>query len=353
MSPRLLILTDPPAPPAFIPRVRFLTDYLKGKGYQLDWETEPLNPYRNKFDWALKAIWSLLTDWRNRHFSREVRRRIAERKYDAVICSTFSTFPLRAALDIAKERDIPLLVDIRDVDEQVPDAQYQAHRQWWAKPFRTWYRAVNIRRRNRVLKEATAITTISPWHVEFLKQFNPAVHLIYNGYDPAIYKPEEVRSDKFYIRYIGKLYEFQEPAAELISEAVSRLHQPDIVLDYIHSGLNNQQVADTINASSIMLVFTSKQTHGMMTTKFYEALGCEKPVLCVPDDEGVLADAIRLTNAGVALDTVEDIQAFIMQQYTVWQTQGFTRQAIHNKQSFSRLTQAKKFEDLLRHSTGI
>ena len=49
--------------------------------------------------------------------------------------------------------------------------------------------------------------------------------------------------------------------------------------------------------SSVLLVLTCQSTpkgaHGIMGTKFYEALGVEKPVLCVRSDEECLAEVIR------------------------------------------------------------
>ena len=177
MTRRVLILSDPFTPPAYTPRLRFLCEYLAQEGWEIDLYTEqyesipfahtyPIHEvkvYRTRSlaEWILKSVWSLLTDWRNRYFSRKVRKAIEGKNYDLVLCCTFSTFPLRAAWDIANERNIPLHVDLRDLDEQVPGAQYQHHRQWWVRPFREWYRAANIRRRNSILRRATSISSVS------------------------------------------------------------------------------------------------------------------------------------------------------------------------------------------------
>ena len=96
-----------------------------------------------------------------------------------------------------------------------------------------------------------------------------------------------------------------------------------------------------------MLVLTSEQTHGMMTTKFYEALGCEKPILCVPSDKGSLAELMEYTHAGLATDDIEQIKAFILAQYYEWQQNGFTRQAIQHREEFSREAQCQQMETIL------
>ena len=185
MTPRVLIVSDPFTPPAYTPRLRFLCEYLTQAGWEVDLYTEYYGPipfaytypihevriYRTRslIEWLVKSAWSLLTDWRNRFFSRKVRQATADQHFDLVLCCTFSTFPLRAAWDIARERHIPLHIDLRDLDEQVPGAQYQHHRQWWLRPFRAWYRTVNLRRRNAILRHASSISSVSPWHTEYLR----------------------------------------------------------------------------------------------------------------------------------------------------------------------------------------
>ena len=368
---RILILTDPIGKPSYAPRLRYLCDYLSQKGYDLTVCTEQIEDtlpfehaypihywsiYRNRWDWAAKSLWSLLTDWRNRQFTRRVRQSIENERFDLIFCTTFSTFPLPTAAAIAAERGIPWIADVRDVDEQIAGAQYQSHRQWFLRPFRRWYSRVNIRRRNEALQTASAVISVSPWHVQFLSAVTKApVSLIYNGFAPETYCFEAIPTADFTISYIGRLYEFQQDAARCIREVADELkgEMPELRLKFIHSGLTNKEVAQQINRSSIMLVFTSRRTHGMMTTKFFEALGCEKPVLCIPSDEGVLAETIRDTNAGLASDNKELVKTFIRSRYEEWKKEGYTHQNVLNKNQFSRLTQARQFEDCIRHSARL
>ena len=364
MNKRLLILADPYSRPSFAPRLRFLCDYLTAHDWQIEVFTEKFHTipfahsypiheivfYRSKADWAVKALWSLLTNWKDRYFTRQVKRAIQGKTYDAIFCTTFSTFPLGTADSLANTLGLPLYVDIRDLDEQVPGAQYQQHRGWWTRPFRSWYKQVNIARRNRAIKAATAVTTVSPWHVDCLRPLNSNVHLIYNGYDSDKFFPEDIPTDVFRVSYIGRIYEFQD--IRPVEEAIRRIGNPQIVLNLHtpdHQPLGIDQVPDEIRRSSIMVVLTSKTAKGMMTTKFFEALGSEKPVLCVPDDEGSLAEVIRQTNAGITADTVDEIEAFILNKYAEWQAQGYTRQAVdlQAKAAFSRLEQSKQMEELL------
>lgn len=348
------------------PRLRYICDYLSSRGWQPEVYTELGDPidfahaypihevtfYRkgrlHEIDWAIKALWTQLTNWKERYFTKQVEHQITGNTYDAVFCTTFSTFPLRTAMTLAEERRIPLFVDIRDLDEQVPDAQYQKHRQWWARPFRQWYKRVNIQRRNHVLRVADRITTISPWHVDFIRQLNPRVHLVYNGYAPETFYPKDVQTQEFLISYIGRIYEFQ--SLDLIEQAIAEIGNPEIRLNLHtpqHNPLPNHAVTEAIHKSSIMLVLTNPEAKGMMTTKFYEAVGCHKPVLCTPSDKGLLADTIREMHAGLASSDIEEIKAFILEQYATWKQQGYTHQAVINAERFSRRTQTALMEQIM------
>ena len=133
---------------------------------------------------------------------------------------------------------------------------------------------------------------------------------------------------------------------EKVRQAIEELNQSSIILD-LHTPqsnpINHNQLGNAIRQSSIMLVLTSPNTHGMLTTKFYEALGCEKPILCVPSDNGALANLIAYTNAGVATDDADTIKAFILDKYREWQQKGFTRQNTQHREQFTRQAQNDQF----------
>jgi hypothetical protein len=83
-----------------------------------------------------------------------------------------------------------------------------------------------------------------------------------------------------------------------------------------------------------------------MTTKFFEAIGVEKPILCVRSDEECLAQTIKETNAGLAATNVEEVKEFILYHYNEWQQNGYTHINITNKEHFSRQNQAIQFEKI-------
>ena len=359
---RLLIVSDPPARPGYLPRLRYLCDYLVRKGYDITLLTEqyqtlefehtyPIHTIRmysgSTMDWLLKTVWTLLTDWHNRVFAKRALPLI-DGHYDAVLCTAFSDFPLGAAQRIAQTLHLPLICDIRDLDEQVDDSTYQyKHQLFILLPFRHLYRAIHIQRRNKVLKVAKAITTVSPWHADFIRQFNEQVHVIYNGYDAKQFYPEDIPAETFTITYIGSLFDWQKPALETVKRIAEEMQIKVEMHTPHHHPVSHEALGDTIRRSSIMLVLTNEHTHGMLTTKFYEALGCEKPVLCVPSDKDALAELIAYTNAGIATGDKEQIRSFIADRFHEWQQQGFTRQNTMHRDQFSREAQCEQLEQII------
>ncbi|MBR5189125.1 MAG: hypothetical protein IKW17_02580, partial [Paludibacteraceae bacterium] len=118
----------------------------------------------------------------------------------------------------------------------------------------------------------------------------------------------------------------------------------------INSYVPNNEIPRLLNQSSIILVLTNKGNRGIMTTKFFEAIGVEKPILCVRSDEECLAQTIKETNAGLAATTVEEVKQFILHHYQQWQQNGYTHINITNKEQFSRQRQAQQFEEIFKQT---
>jgi glycosyltransferase involved in cell wall biosynthesis len=385
---KILIITDAVTKPLYTPRVRNLYHYFSQKGIEIDWFTEqheeiptsfnlklhqiPFYKHKGilgKTEWIIKNILNLLFDYKNNYFAQKVLSATQNTNYDLVFCSTFHTFGLKAALKVAQKQNIPLHIDLRDIAEQCDTNEYNNSKLALGFISKT-YRNINISRRNIILQQANCITTVSPWHVNFIKQFNPNTHLIYNGYDTCTFKPQTIKSNFFDIIYTGKWYgsTLQDPT--LLFQALAEINNPQIRLIWytntdIHSQISklanqhnltsplvinnyvpNDEIPNLLNQSSIILVLTNKGNRGIMTTKFFEALGVEKPILCVRSDENCLAQTIKETECGLAATNVEDIKEFILYYYNQWQKQGYTHVDVKNKEQFSRQNQALLFEKI-------
>lgn len=398
MPKRLLILCDGFTAPLFGPRISQLCKYLSKSEWHITMLTEQIDPkyvvpnchfyampyyrgntLRKKIQWVTDKLF----DRKDKAFTRFVRTHIQPAELDLILCCTFNDFPLETAYIIAKESGLPLFVDLRDIAEQWGTDSYMVHHlrlgalgdkitQWYQQSIRT--------KRNGILRYAKAITTISPWHCQLLKQYNPNTNLIYNGFDPDTFYPSYKTTSTFNISYIGRIYDFSFRDPRPMLQAVAELCQESLIdrtivriVFHIESTICNalnaivqdfgiqdicqiggyvpRKIAQQLlHDSSINVVLVQSETidgsHGIMTTKFFEALGCEKPILCTPANTGCLADTIRYTNAGIATDSKEEIKQFILEKYHEWQANGYTHQEVRNKEQFSREYQARQFEEL-------
>ena len=388
MAKRLLILSEPLTPPSYSPRLTSLIHYLEHSGWKCTLECEPV---------AANHLADVLFRTREKQFSKRLTRTYKAQDFDAIFCSTFYYFPLLTAYRISKAWHLPLIVDVRDIAEQWGKASY------FTSPLpklfglerllsRIYVRR-NISMRNRVLRHASAVTTVSPWHQQYLQSLTKApVSLIYNGYDENEIQPKDVKTNTFRIAYIGRLISLQLRQPQMLFQAVSELtcnpspvttnlsldfySEPHLAQDlkqlaaqyhiedklHLHDYIARDEIGEVMSQASILLALgapASMQQHGILGTKVFEAIGIEKPFMLIPSDEENLAQLITDTGIGVAASTTEEIKAFILEQYAQWQKNGFTRRTVADKTRFSRQHAAQEFQELIlstlnmKHSTLI
>ena len=302
------------------------------------------------------------------------RRVIRERDIELVVASSYTTWPLPLAGQLARESGLPLLVDLRDIQEQWPDKGV------WYRLQRGMHLRHLLKCRNRVLREAAAVTTVSEWHQKTLSAFNSRTELIFNGFDPELFRPEPPRASRvFKIVYAGTIgaLSFRDP--ELLFAACARLVKAGIISPdkfkiqfYSENGaerlleelllrypireyldfpgyVSPQEVPGVVGDAQILLLLANRgkggNPTGIMSTKLFEYLAVNRPLLLVRSDEDCLELEIRRTRAGAACRTVEEVQEFLEKHYRYWQengcTVGSTDLAACDK--YSRRTQADQF----------
>ena len=392
MPKRILILCEAIAPPAYSPRVLTLAQYLQDQGWQCTILTEECEQQAFDTDICtihqMPAYHNLLADklcyGKDKALYRYAVEKLDMANYDLIFCSTYYYFPLLAAQKLAQRYHLPLVVDLRDIVEQWGKESYFTRRltPWKGLDYSIGklYERKQLRMRNRVLKHADAVTSVSPWHKQVLAQYNERTHMIYNGYDEQLFVAKDVKSKVFQLAYLGKLYstKLRDPRLlfaalrELLSEG--QIDQEDLrVLFHVDEAGKGQlqelaqeyeinsvvdiqgyipraQIVDVMHESSILLVLTTQSTpegtHGIMGTKFFENMGVEKPVLCVHSDEECLAQVITETQTGLAATEVDQVKDFVMDKYLEWKQKGYTRQRAQHKELFTRQHEAQQFEQL-------
>lgn len=358
-------------------------------GYAVETHIVPQRPHRK---WNLLHVLPSFFPYdylRGEYDMRRIAFDLVSRvKFDLVLCThTYGYFPLSTAYAASEKAKIPLVVDIRDLSAQNPCVSF------WELSFdakmdcmRGWLSFISQKRGIRMHRVAAALTTISPWHAEWLRRWNKNTFCIYNGFDPELFKPViPQKADRFEIIYTGTLGEPRARDFELLIQAVQRMDKTGkITPSTFHTSFycgtimrtNNireriaelsieqyfeflpfvpiSEVPKLYERASCLLLLSAKSgpngTHGVMTTKFYEYLAANRPILCVRSDEECLEAAIKETRAGCAARTVEEAEDYLLTLYSEWQATGITQgKTIESKLSlYSRETQARQFVELFK-----
>lgn len=393
-------------PPAFGPRMGYLCKYLKHYNWEPVILTEAVeektftflagkdkvtyvnyytaqNPVLKKLQWISTLFLDLCFGYKDTRMYNAAKKLVEGNTFDLILCSSFRTFPLPAAQKVADKYKLPLVVDLRDIIEQYTGDEFMSHTLpsfcGLNKLFVSVFKRKSLRDRNRVLEKAGYVTTISPWHVDILKQYNPKVELIYNGFDPELFYPEQKTTDRFIITYTGRLLSTAMRDPSLLMDALATLSAENVFTDkdcrvywYVDNASREiiteearkygvlpfmdfkgyvpaSDIPSILNNSSVLLLLTNRAQgtgpKGVMTTKFFESLAVEKPILCVRSDESYLAEAIGETKAGLAATSVKEVCHFLKYYYKEWREKGYTSSLIDKNKllRFSREEQAKQF----------
>lgn len=399
MSHKLLIVTDL-FPPAFGPRMGYLCKYLGESNWSPVVITENIREERfagfesfcpvYRFDYyrqGKKNLWKrfsgaflgakdkILTDLGTQLLEKET--------FDLILCSTFRTFPLQTAYKLSKKQNIPLIVDLRDIIEQYSGYELLGSLTGNSiidKLLTRLLASKELSIRNKILKEAAAVTTVSSWHQQTLSKINPHTHLIYNGYDPELFYPHHLPSSKFSICYTGRVQSIDLRNPIPLFEAIKLLEKSERLTperfcvqwytdsesaDIIKKAAQDFQVEQfmdfcgyvpakevpkVLNSSSILLMLTNEERNGkgpqgIMTTKLFEALAVQKPILCVPNDAGGIEKVLAETKSGIASSSPEVIAEFIKKYMKQYYIEGVTQAYSEEDQvrKYSRSLQAKQF----------
>lgn len=405
----LLFLCDKPNPPGYIPRVRYLCKYLADRGNQITLITEKSDckqlfspkvniitfdyikaktPLGYKIEWLSKTVLNLIYDHKGRIFFKHISKKIKKLSFDAVFCSsTFHSFPLTTAYMIAQQWQLPLYVDLRDIVEQTPRNSNNIfiHRlpgamgSWLTKRFKY----INIKRRNEAVRMAKAVFTVSKWHTDFLKSYNPNTYTVYNGFDENMFAFQKIVSDTFDISYFGELTDNNLRYPIILFNALKN------IVDGNKADLNNIKVrwftdvnsaknikktakefgiedimtyekfvleydlVKKMNESSILLIFSHNPDivgyNGVMTTKFFEYIGAGRPILITPNNQDELSATAKNIKCGLVSSDIDEIESFILQKYNEWQIDHYVKNTMEAEQRecFSRKKAAYKVIEIL------
>lgn len=397
-------------PPSFAPRMGYLAKYMKELGWDARVFAVAHSNDTAKFDnlvgfvraevvpmpmYCRKHACNRLTSevlgmikgglgWsmNDERMLRHVMRSTEGEKYDLVVCSTASFFPLYAAFRLSQKMGLPIVLDFRDIYEQ--DPYMYPH-----KGAAGLLRRMQISIRNRIIGRAAAVSTVSEWHRDFLGAYNKQTHLIFNGFDSDLFYPHTntERLPRFVVGYTGSVSPTNCEGSrnpEILFEAVRhlsakgiiepekfviRFYTDDVSMEYIRRtahkyGIGNyvevgrwvaaDEVPSVLADCSILLVLVAAcNTKGVMTTKVFEYLAMGRTTVCVPDKDGPVAKLIAAAGAGQSFDKVDELCDYLAEKYREWQTNGQVE--CHTNMEyvahFSRQRQAKQFAKIFNQAT--
>lgn len=409
MSRLVGILTDL-YPPAFAPRIAYLTKYLVHFGWRVVVFTEQVEEHQifddfeevcpvvrialraqNKVVNTAQIVGEILWEYKERCFTKAIERYISEHpemKPDVLLCFTYRKFPLRTACVLAHQWRIPWIADCRDVIEQYSPGDWLPRRLRLGRF--VLHRIENIlanryiHLRNKYIRSATQVSTVSCWHKRLLERIvSHPVELIYNGFDPELFYPKSLAQPSFVIRYTGRILSLDMRNPSLLFEAMSRppLALLPITLElytdaysqglleplvkqwglegrvYLRDMVSSRLVPDLLRSAGIILLLSNAEgegrPQGMISTKLFEALALEKPLLLLPIAGGEVVEMLQCSGCGVATNSVEVVSAYIQKQYKKWQEHGRTMVEHPNRDfiaRYSRLEQARQFANMLNLS---
>ena len=225
----------------------------------------------------------LSTAWAPRG-AREVRRRLREQRYDAVL----ATGPPFAALMAARmgHGDVPLVVELRDL--------------WAGNPAFDRGGPVLRRLESRVVKDAALTIAVTPEAAADLRRRHPGARVeeIPNGFEPELLEKRSPSSGTTII-HSGTLTK-DRPLAPLLRALKPPLHlvlhgyvAPEIQAEIAASGAEVEIVppsgwddaVERIAAADVALITQSRGAgdETAVAAKVYEYLALGKPVLCISD----------------------------------------------------------------------
>jgi glycosyltransferase involved in cell wall biosynthesis len=404
---KVLILCDA-FPPAFNPRMGYLCKYLENYGWSpvIIAEYSPQNMYENlagkhdvtyinyyfsknktwtKLKYAFIFLAELFFDYKSFVVKKEAIKKIKQHDISLILSSSSSRpYSALAASKINHIYGIPFIMDLRDIIEQFPNNEHISKKishkklnDFLSKIITRKY----LRQRNKILKKAAIITTVSDWHAKTLSKYNDNVKLIYNGFDPELFYQQTITNKQFVISYAGRVESREIKDPSIFFEAVAHLsaekkidstifrirfyltdHSSKGIIrslakkykitDFINifDTVQSTEIPQILNESSVLLLLANKSTgenspKGIMGTKLFEYLAVEKPILCVRNDEACLEETIYNAQAGISASTVKETEKFLLEKYAEWQQNGYTSQAVDREyiQQFSRKCQAEQF----------
>lgn len=300
---------------------------------------------------------------------RAIKMAAIDGPYDVILCSATANGVHRLGDYAAKLLKIPIIQDVRDVEEQRFTIGTKLPR----------YILNNRAIRTAVFAKATKVVVTAQQQGELLKRLDPLLNLqtIYNGYDPDVFEPlEPISHPTFDVVYVGAVYLKQNMHSlqkflkalrvfrslhndsndiRVLFYSTQKTFQDSIVpimqkeevycVERVEP-VEQKELKGIFERTSVLLKFSNV---GSISTKLYEYLAVNRPILSIRENVQSEDDEILLqSGAGSVAYTIEDILNFLEVKYSEWKNSGYTRGTtdLEYISRFSRAKEAEEYEQL-------
>ena len=302
---------------------------------------------------------------------RRGRRLLQQHDFDAILTTGPPHSVHLIGRSLHRSSGLPWVADMRDPWTDISYYRELPHTRWAAR--------MDAALERSVLHEADAVTTVSrSWRDLFTEKVPGRYAVIENGFsaDDVATLQGEVDPDRFVIAHVGKLYASRNPTALWAALADLRHDDtiPDLTVRLVGSVdpvvrrsiehyrlepivefvpfLPHEEALQEMARSTLLLLVIEPFGHaeGMITSKLYEYLASERPVLGIGPAEGDADAILRQHDAGrvVGWSDVQGVESIITRHYDAWK-QGTPRAgaAREDVQVRSRRMQAQAMAELL------
>jgi glycosyltransferase involved in cell wall biosynthesis len=297
---------------------------------------------------------------------------IPARNYSTLIISGNPFIQFRFGYLLHKKFNIPWIADYRDdwttseiikpkgiLQKITHQLQQKAEQKWVGSAF--------------------AITSVSPVYTNRISDYvNVPGYTILNGFDELRSPSLSIDSSVFTITYNGTLYDTQdlESVVEVFLECIDlykdkiniKINFPGIAFDkhqsnrlkkiikgyetffYITTRLLKDQVIEIQSVSDLLLMLTHRNIKGIPSSKLFEYLSFQKPIICFPSDHDIVEEILQDTNMGMIANNKEQLFAYISNSIDnkLKNNYSFFECGNSNLQNYHIKAQTKKMASLLK-----
>ena len=181
---------------------------------------------------------------------------------------------------------------------------------------------------------ASLITSVSPVYTDRISQFVKVPgETILNGFDTLLPKIQQEENNSFIIVYNGTLYDTQD--VEGYIRAINRcidtfqdkiniqIQFPGVCYDpkqekrlktliqgyesffLLSPRIPKEEVIYLQQRADLLLMLTHIGKKGIPSSKLYEYLAIQKPILCFPSDQDIVSETLLNTGFGIVVDSEE------------------------------------------------